>query len=434
MPEEIKDRAIEIRSVEIDEILGKSPTWILRQGALLLFFIVLALLTGSWLFKYPDVISAPMVITSNNPPSPVIARNSGRITTFYVSDAQSVISGQYLAVLENISDIESINQLKTFIAKVDLNGDDSYTTNINTSTISNLGELQQSYLSWTNAVINYQRYANLSFNTKKIRALQEQIALTYLYINKLNGQNSLQSMNLRLAKKQFTRDSILFSQKVITPSESDKSEISLISSKSAYTNSEIALSNAKIQISQLQQQIIELRLNNDNEQQRLTNDINTAFKSLRNQFIDWELAYVLKSKVNGIVSIGRYWSTNQNVKSGEQVMTIIPKKSDHPFGKLTLPMQGAGKVKIGQCVNMKLTKFPYIEYGMLKGIIRTISAVPDQGNYYVEIELTNGLTTNYNIKLPFSQEVTGNADIITKDMRLLERFIGPIYSLIKESF
>jgi HlyD family secretion protein len=434
MPEELKERAIEIRSEEMDEILGKSPTWMLRRGVLLLFFIVLVLLTGSWLFKYPDIISAPIIITSNNPPSPVVARSNGRITAFYVSDKQPVIAGQYLAVLENTSDIESINQLKSLIAKTDSLDDSSYIKNINTSTISNLGDLQQYYLNWANAVINYQRYIELSFNAKKIKGLQEQKTLTNSYLEKLTGQNYLQSQNLRIANKQFNRDSTLLIQKAITPVELEKSEISLISSKSAYKNSELTLSNTQIQIAQLDQQILELQLNNENEQQRLINEVYSAFKNLRSEFTAWELANVLKSRVNGIVSAGKYWSINQNVKAGEQVMNIIPLKADKPVGKITLPMAGAGKVKVGQQVNIKLTNYPYIEYGMLRGTIRTISAVPDQGNYYVEIELKKGLLTNYNKTLPFSQEMTGNAEIITEDMRLLERLIGPVYALIKEKF
>ena len=125
MPEELKERAIEIRSEEIDEILGKTPTWILRRGVVLLLVIILALITGSWIFKYPDIISAPIVITTNNPPSPVIARSSGRITEFYVIDKQSVTSGQYLAILENTSDIESINKLKLLVQMADSSIDNS---------------------------------------------------------------------------------------------------------------------------------------------------------------------------------------------------------------------------------------------------------------------------------------------------------------------
>ena len=432
MPEELKERAIEIRSEEMDEILGKSPTWMLRRGVLLLFFIVLMLITGSWLFKYPDIISAPILITTHNPPSPVVARNSGRITAFYISDKQPVFAGQYLAVLENTSDIESINQLKSMIAKTDSLGDRSYAIKINTSTISNLGDLQQYYLNWANAVISYQRYIELSFSAKKIRGLQEQKALTNSYIEKLKGQNYLQAQNLQIANKQFNRDSILSLQKAITPAELEKSEISFIGSKSAYKNSELTISNTRIQIAQFDQQIIELLLNDENEQRRLINEVYSAFKNLRSQFTAWELAYVLKSRVNGIVSVGKYWSTNQNVKAGEQVMNIIPQIADKPLGKITLPMVGAGKVKTRQQVNIKLTNYPYIEYGILSGTIRTISAVPDQGNYYVEIELKKGLITNYNKTLPFSLEMTGNAEIITEDMRLLQRLFGPVYSLIKE--
>jgi len=434
MPEELKERAIEIRSEEMDEILGKSPTWMLRRGVLLLFFIVLAILIGSWLFKYPDIISAPIIITSKNPPSSIVARSNSRITAFYVSDKQPVIAGQYLAVLENTSDIESINQLKSLIAKTDSLGDSSYTININTSTISNLGDLQLYYLNWANAVISFQRYIELSFSKKKIRGLQEQKALTNSYIEKLKGQNYLQSQNLRIANKQFYRDSILSLQKAISPAEFEKSEISMISSKSAYKNSELTLSNTRIQIAQLDQQIIELQLNEENEQRRLINEVYSTFKNLRSQFTVWELAYVLKSRVNGNVSVGKYWSINQNVKAGEQVMNIIPKIADKPVGKITLPMAGAGKVKVGQQVNIKLTNYPYIEYGMLRGTIITISDVPDQGNYYVEIEFKKGLITNYNKTLPFSQEMTGTAEIITEDMRLLERLIGPVYALIKEKF
>ena len=429
---ELKERAIEIRSEEIDEILGKTPTWILRRGVLLLLVIILALIAGSWIFKYPDIISAPIVITTNNPPSPVIARSSGRITAFYVSDKQSVKSGQYLAVLENTSDMEAINKLKLLMQMVDSLGDNSSLMETNASTLLNLGELQQFYLNWTDAVVNYKRYAEMSFNAKKIRALQEQTALTNTYFEKLKGQTNLQAQNLRIANIQFRRDSLLFVQKVLPSAEFEKSEISLISTKSAYKNSEITLSNTEIQVSQLNQQVLELRLNDETDKQKLINEISTTFKNLRSQFNNWELNYVLKSRVDGVVSVGKYWSTNQNVKSGEQVMIVIPIKKEKPLGKIILPMQGAGKVKVGQKVNIKLTNFPYIEYGMLKGTVSTISSVPDQGNYYVEIKITKGLITNYNRTLPFSQEMTGSAEIITEDMRLMERLIGPVYALVKE--
>ena len=58
MENERKD--IELRSEEVQEVMGQIPAWIVRWGITLLFLVVVALLVGSCFFKYPDVITADM--------------------------------------------------------------------------------------------------------------------------------------------------------------------------------------------------------------------------------------------------------------------------------------------------------------------------------------------------------------------------------------
>ncbi len=432
MEEELKERAIEIRSEEVDEILGKTPSWILRRGIIVLGFIIVTLLAASWFFRYPDIISAPIVITSLNPPSSVVARTGGKIMSFLVKDQQKVKAGDYLVILENTADTGSISKLKAFFFTADSIKESLQNQDFSRKELSNLGELQQPYSNFIQAVLSYQRYETLSFNSKKIRALQQQIGLTNSYIDKLKGQRYLQGMNLKLACNQFSRDSALFAQKVLTTAEFEKAEVLLISNKTAYKNSEMALSNSMIQVNQLEQQILELRLTEEKETKQLIDDINNANKTLISQFDAWELTYVLKSTNSGKVSIGNYWSVNQNVKAGDAIMTIISDRLEKPFGKITLAMENSGKVKAGQKVNIKLANFSYTEFGMLTGKVKSISLVPDQGKYYVEIELNDGLKTNYNKQLPFFQEMTGTAEIITEDMRLIERIVAPLRSMYKE--
>jgi len=50
----------------------------------------------------------------------------------------------------------------------------------------------------------------------------------------------------------------------------------------------------------------------------------------------------------------------------------------------------------------------------------------------VEVSFPEGLTTNYGNTLPFTQEMQGTAEIITEDIRLLERFFQPIQALIQQ--
>lgn len=88
--EKKKHKAIELRSEEVQEVMSQIPPWILRYGITELFVIVIALLIGSWFFKYPDVIKAEIIITSLEPPANIIARSTGKIDEIYVRNNQYV--------------------------------------------------------------------------------------------------------------------------------------------------------------------------------------------------------------------------------------------------------------------------------------------------------------------------------------------------------
>ena len=97
---ENKTQSVELRSNNVQEILGYVPVWIVRWGITLITIIVLGVLTGSWFYQYPDIVRAPVMVTTENPPSPVMAKANGRIIALFVSDTQNVEQGQTLAVIE----------------------------------------------------------------------------------------------------------------------------------------------------------------------------------------------------------------------------------------------------------------------------------------------------------------------------------------------
>ena len=72
---------------------------------------------------------------------------------------------------------------------------------------------------------------------------------------------------------------------------------------------------------------------------------------------------------------------------------------------------------------MKLQNFPETEFGVLKGEVTYISLLPDsEGFYLVDVSLPKKLVTSYKKEIVFKQEMVGSAEIITEDLRLLERF------------
>ena len=145
---------------------------------------------------------------------------------------------------------------------------------------------------------------------------------------------------------------------------------------------------------------------------------------------------MLVSPIDGVVTLTKYWQKNQNVNAGEVLITVVPNEETKIVGKILLPPQGAGKVKEGQMVNVKFDNFPYMEFGMVRVQIKNISLVPvsvenNQKAYMLEVVFPDKLKTNYGKALTFSQEMTGSAEIITDDLRLLDKFLNPIRAVIK---
>jgi len=95
--------------------------------------------------------------------------------------------------------------------------------------------------------------------------------------------------------------------------------------------------------------------------------------------------------------------------------------------------QNSGKIKIGQEVNIRLANYPDRQFGVLKGKVKSISLTPDkEGNLLIDISLPKGLTTSYKTEIHFQQEMSGNADVITEDLRLIERLLYQFRSILKQ--
>ena len=54
--------------------------------------------------------------------------------------------------------------------------------------------------------------------------------------------------------------------------------------------------------------------------------------------------------------------------------------------------------------------------------------------YTADIDFPEGLRTNYGIDLPVSPETQASAEIVTEELRLIERFFLPIKRIVKEGF
>lgn len=167
--------------------------------------------------------------------------------------------------------------------------------------------------------------------------------------------------------------------------------------------------------------------NKTREEIQLLRPVIQSFKQLKNGLKDWKKKFVLINSIEGKVSYFNYQNENQTVQNGDLVFTIIPSATKNFNAKLKAPARNSGKIKKGQFVQIKLENYPSEEFGVLNGVISAISSVPDKnGMYLIDVILPNKMKTSFNKYIPFKQEMIGSADIITEDLRLIERFLPSI--------
>ena len=103
-----KEEKIELRSEEVQEVMGQIPSWILRWGITLVGLIMVGLAIGSYLFKYPDTLMAEVTVTMATPPIEMYARVTGRLEHMTARHLQQVNPDEALAVLENTADFKDV--------------------------------------------------------------------------------------------------------------------------------------------------------------------------------------------------------------------------------------------------------------------------------------------------------------------------------------
>jgi HlyD family secretion protein len=113
------------------------------------------------------------------------------------------------------------------------------------------------------------------------------------------------------------------------------------------------------------------------------------------------------------------------------VFVIVP-ETTRRLGRVPVTAGGVGKVSKGQTVRIKFDDFPYKEFGMVNGTVEAVSLVARQGQHMVTVSVPSPLVTHYGKTLPFKQEMTGAAAIITEDRRLIGRLFNEFHRLTTE--
>ncbi|WP_282043939.1 HlyD family secretion protein [Winogradskyella flava] len=421
---------IELRSEEVQEILTKVPHWMIRWGNVLFLSLILMLLLLSWFFKYPDTIPAEAIITTQIPPQKEYARITGKIEAIFVEDNQIVEPNEPLAILENTANFEDVLKLQSIIDTIKVNNESfNFPDNL---PVLFLGDIETQYALFENSYNLYK--INKDYQPFSNEASANQITSSELYrrLENLKSQQKYSKAELDISKSKFGRQKELFDKGVISAQEFESEQSIYAQAERNYESFESLISQTRESIGNARRSSRGTEINRAKEEMTLLKNVIQSLNQLKKAVKDWELQYVLKSNIEGKVAFLNYWNVNQTVNPGDLVFTIIPTENSSFIAKLKTPAQNSGKIKIGQKVNIKLQNYPDKEFGVLSGAVSHISLIPNEdGLYIVDVLLPQKLITSYNKEIDYKQDMIGVAEIITEDLRLIERFFYQFREIVK---
>lgn len=423
------DENINIHSEEVRDVLSDPPKSILLFGNTLLLGFVLLLLLLSWLLKYPDIISSQITITTAIPPEKLVAKTSGRIEAIFVKDKQFVSKNKPLAIIENAANYNDIFLLKSIVDTIDISKTKFPFEKL---LAAQLGEIESNY-----AIFQKESAVN-DLNNKlqpyKIESVAQGYESTQIKerLALLESQRDINISELQLQERDLVRYQGLYKKGIISTQEAEKQELLYLQSQKNYKGILNTISTLKSSLNELNKNSKTTQIHERTDHVNLERNVIQSFYQLKKVIKDWELAYVLRSAVNGKVTFLQIWAVHQNIEAGSIVLAIIPTDKSNYIGKLKAPSLNSGKIKVGQDVTIRLFNYPDTEYGVIKGKITTISLTPDKdNNILIDVSLPNGLQTSYKKQINFQQEMVGSADIITQDLRLIERLFYQFRSIFK---
>jgi multidrug resistance efflux pump len=416
---------VELRSEEVQEILGTPPGWLVRWGTAIVAVGFVIIFTAAWFVRYPDVVSVNVEITTATPPVEIVARSDGRITRLLVSDTAQVKTNQILAILLNTANYRDVLFLDSCVGSWrNFKVEDFRALHLPDSL--NLGDLQIDYSSFVRLMNDFQfgrgsltasYRSNVGSIQLQINQLEQSIVFEQKALNRVNEQ-------LKNEEDAYSNQKDLYEQGISSKAEFEKERTKL-------ADLERQRDQYEDNVLEKRREIISLKNNIDKAsfgQQESSSSASTLLINSLNMLytgIDrWKQSFLITAPIEGKLSLNGL-TVQQFVRMGEPVMTIVPVHAEMIVGRAKLPVIGSGKVLEGQRVIIKLDNYPHREFGTITGQVVSKVLVPKDKEYAITIALPitrkKKLRTSQGKEIEFTQQLQGEADIVTADKGFIER-------------
>ncbi len=412
------------KSEEVQAIIDRMPTYWVKWVALCVGILMGIIVLLGFLIQYPDTVDGQISVTATTAPVRLVANSSGRINLLQANKVQ-LQKGDVIAYLESGANYKHILWVENML--------NALNENVNSKKISLpdtliLGEVSSAYNAFLLAYLQYERVLTSSIYGTMRQNLQQQIRSDEAVIANLDNEMQLKKQILHTSANQLRKDSLLLAAKGISEQEYQRQRNAHLSLQEAQLNLQSNRLMKQSEVSRNQLEIQRILLEETETKEKAYSDFITRKNELSNGINLWKERYLQYAPIAGELEFLGFWRDNSFVQAGQELFSVIPDKNNI-LGEVMIPSFGAGKIETGQAANVKINNYPYDEYGLMKGVVKSVSRITnklktqngDVDAYWVLISFPEGTVTNFGKTLPLDFESKGTAEIITKRKRLIER-------------
>ncbi|WP_455669066.1 HlyD family secretion protein [Phocaeicola sp.] len=365
---------VEIYSRENNDMLGDMPEWLIHTGSYIVYGLIVFLIAGTALFKYPDTIRKTITIDDIGSAEWITANQAGMIERFFVENQSPVKRNDTLGILKNTASLADVKRFCNVLTNIEWyyrTDDIKYLQDYPFDLI--MGEMSPAYEQFTQAVRTCVMYHEFDLYPQKKKFLDEEMRI-------LNASGQANALDILKVKRE----------------------------------------------------LFDLEINHKTELGKNRRMLELAYETMINSLKTWDKKYLIKSNYDGIVVWGKSWGMSSRVNEGDTLCTVISKQQGNPLGHIKLSQDEVAEIAVGDKVNIELNKYPTHSYGVLPGEIASVSFVPYNKSYAVEVDFPEGLVTTSKKEIKYEIDMSGKAEIITSSRSILSRIFAPIYELFRE--
>ncbi|WP_333863646.1 HlyD family secretion protein [Sphingobacterium sp.] len=405
----------DIHSEDIQDIIAKPPSWLLRRGITFILLTVLIILGMSIFIRYPETVNSKIRFNTTDAPKVLAAKVNGSLVKLLKKDGEWVEAGSPLAYIESTADHNQIIVLLDKLQQIRQAPNATYNLEalIEPKNL-NLGELQGAYQNFYLSYLSYISARDHGIYQKRKSVINQEVTNVNEQYKKNNQSFELQKKQLELAEQDYEKYKLLAEKKVISPAELQEKESLLLAKRQMIPQMENSLISYEGNILSKNKELAEIENQIGEEQKKFIQALNSFISETEN----WKKQYVMTSPVGGKLIYGEFLQINQQVAIGQKLFYINP-KSEKYYGEVLLPQIASAKVKKGQKVLIKVNGYPYEEYGYLNGKVEYISDIPIQDSVFFTTVSIDTIGVNPLILL--KPGLFGDGRIITEDKSIFRR-------------